>query len=100
MKTSINKDEKVIAVDGKAIRSTSKTDNHHSALQIITAYLTESGVVLGQEKINEKTNEIPVLQQMLEYENMFCIPYNIQASSISYLQHIAYWITSKKVDKK
>jgi len=70
MKTSINKNEKVIAVDGKAIRSTSKTDKPYSALQIITAYLTESGVVLGQEKINEKTNEIPVLQQMLEYMNI------------------------------
>jgi len=70
MKTSINENEKVIAVDGKAIRSTSKTDKPHSALQIITAYLTESGVVLGQEKINEKTNEIPVLQQMLQYMNI------------------------------
>lgn len=70
MKTAINESEKVIAVDGKAIRSTSKTDKPHSALQIITAYLTESGVVLGQEKINEKTNEIPVLRQMLEYMNI------------------------------
>lgn len=70
MKTSINENEKVIAVDGKAIRSTSKANKPHSALQIITAYLTESGVVLGQEKINEKTNEIPVLQQMLEYMNI------------------------------
>ena len=70
MKTSISRDEKVIAVDGKAIRSTSKADKPYSALQIITAYLTESGVVLGQEKINEKTNEIPVFQQMLEYMNI------------------------------
>lgn len=70
MKTEINESEKVIAVDGKAIRSTYKTDKPHSALQIITAYLTDSGVVLGQEKINEKTNEIPVLRQMLEYMNI------------------------------
>ena len=60
----------MIAVDAKAIRSTYKTDKPHSALQIITAYLTDSGVVLGQEKINEKTNEIPVLRQMLEYMNI------------------------------
>ena len=70
MKTEINESEKVIAVDGKAIRSTYKTDKPHSALQIITAYLTDSGVVLGQEKINEKTNEIPVIRQMLEYMNI------------------------------
>lgn len=55
----------VIAVDGKAIQSTSKAGKPHSALQIITTYLTENGVVLEQEKIHEKTNEIPVFQKML-----------------------------------
>lgn len=56
----------ILAIDGKAIRSTSKNKNPHSALQILTAYLTESGVVLGQKSINEKTNEIPVFQEMLD----------------------------------
>lgn len=57
----------VVAVDGKAIRSTSKEGSPHSALQILTAYITESRIILGQEAINEKTNEIPVFQQMLKY---------------------------------
>ncbi len=56
----------IIAVDGKAIRSTSEKGKPHSALQILTAYLTESGVVL-QRSIHEKTNEIPVFQEMLDY---------------------------------
>ena len=43
-KFSIQSD--VIAIDGKAIRSKSEANKKHSALQIITAYLTESGVVL------------------------------------------------------
>ena len=60
----------LIAVDGKAIRSTSQNGKPHSALQIITAYLTENGVVLGQEKIHEKTNEIPVFQEMMSYLNI------------------------------
>ena len=60
----------VIAVDGKAVRSTSADGDPNSALQIITAYLTKSGVVLGQEKIHEKTNEIPVFQEMLSYLNV------------------------------
>ncbi|MDR1236320.1 MAG: ISAs1 family transposase, partial [Holosporaceae bacterium] len=40
----------------------------HSALQILTAYCTESAVVLGQSAITRanKTNEIPVFQEMLE----------------------------------
>ena len=56
----------IIAVDGKAICSTGKSGNPHSALQILSAYLTESGVVLAQETIHEKSNEIPAFQQMLD----------------------------------
>ena len=56
----------VLAVDGKAICATSKPGKPHSALQILTAYVTESGVVLGQKSIHEKTNEIPVFQEMLD----------------------------------
>ena len=55
----------IIAVDGKAIRSTSEPGNPHSALQILTAYLTEGCVVMGQNAIHDKTNEIPVFQAML-----------------------------------
>ena len=70
MREQIGESGDVIAVDGKAIRSTAKEGKVHSALQIITAYLTESGVVLGQEKIHEKTNEIPTFQEMLSYLNI------------------------------
>jgi hypothetical protein len=56
----------IIAVDGKAIRSTSEKGKAHSAPQILTAYLTESGITLAQKAIHEKTNEIPVFQEMLE----------------------------------
>jgi predicted transposase YbfD/YdcC len=57
----------ILAVDGKAIRSTSEKGKPNSALQILTAYLTNTGVVLGQASIHEKTNEIPVFQEMLKY---------------------------------
>ena len=57
----------VIAVNGKAICSTTKSGNPHSALQILSAYVTSSGITLAQESIHEKTNEIPVFQEMLTY---------------------------------
>lgn len=57
----------VIAVDGKAICSTTRSNNPHSALQILSAYLTNNGIVLAQEAIHKKTNEIPVFQEMLTY---------------------------------
>ena len=67
MQKQLGIDGDIIAVDGKAIRSTAELGKTHSALQVITAYLTANGVVLGQEKIHKKTNEIPVFQQMLDY---------------------------------
>ena len=57
----------VVAMDGKAICSTAKPGNPHSALQILSAYVTSSGIILGQESIHEKANEIPVFQEMLIY---------------------------------
>ncbi len=57
----------VIVVDGKAICSTAKGENSHKALQILSAYVTDSGITLAQEAIHEKTNEIPVFQEMLTY---------------------------------
>lgn len=70
MKESIEDTGNIVAVDGKAIRSTAEKGKPHSALQVLTAYDTESSVVLGQEGIHEKTNEIPVFQEMLEYIDM------------------------------
>ena len=69
MKMRILKLGDIIAVDGKSIRSTIPEGKKTAALQILTAYFTESGVVLGQKYITDKdkTNEIPVFQEMLLY---------------------------------
>lgn len=58
----------IIAVDGKAIRRSEKKDKPHSFLQILSAYATESGITLSQKAISyeDKTNEIPVFQGMLD----------------------------------
>ena len=67
MKMKILKLGDIIAVDGKSIRSTIPKGKTNAALQILTAYFTESGVVLGQKYITDKdkTNEIPVFQELL-----------------------------------
>ncbi|GHV26403.1 ISAs1 family transposase [Clostridia bacterium] len=67
MKDQVKEIGSILAFDGKAIRSTSAKGKPHSALQILTAYMVETGVVLAQESIHEKTNEIPVLRDMLDY---------------------------------
>lgn len=68
MKENAENIGEIIAVDGKAIRSTGKKGQAHSFLQILSAYATESGVTLAQTAIShkDKTNEIPVFQSMLD----------------------------------
>lgn len=68
MKKSVDDLGDIIAADGKAIRSTAKPGKAHSFLQILSVYATESGVTLGQQAIayEDKTNEIPVFQSMLD----------------------------------
>lgn len=72
MKDMVDQNGQIVAVDGKAIRKTHKDNYKNSALQILTAYCTDSGVVLGQEMIasEDKTNEISVFQEMLKYINI------------------------------
>ena len=66
MRENVQNLGEIMSVDGKAICSTSKKDKPHSALQILTVYMTESGITVGQKAIHEKTNEIPVFQEMLD----------------------------------
>ncbi|GHU59124.1 putative transposase YncI [Clostridia bacterium] len=70
MQENVSELGEIIAVDGKAIRSTSEKGKPHSALQILSAYMTGSGITIAQKSIHEKTNEIPVFQEMLDSLNV------------------------------
>ena len=56
----------VIPIDGKTICSTAKEGTARETLHIVTAYLTANGVTLGQLSVSEKTNEIPVVRDLLD----------------------------------
>ena len=70
MKQHIEIVDEILAVDGKAIRSTSRPNEPHSALQVLTVFGTESGISFEQKQIHNKTNEIPVFQEILNYLNI------------------------------
>ena len=55
----------VIAVDGKAIRSTEKLKSLQRGLRVLSAYDIATSTVIGQLEVGEKTNEIPVFQSLL-----------------------------------
>jgi predicted transposase YbfD/YdcC len=54
-----------LAFDGKVLRGSKHGDNDN-ALQLMTAMVVESGFILYQKETSDKTNEIPVMQSMLQ----------------------------------
>ncbi len=57
-------DAKVIAIDGKSNRRTH--DGEKNMLHMVSAFSTEARVVLGQEKVMDKSNEITAIPKLLE----------------------------------
>ncbi len=62
----------VVAIDGKRICNSHHGTNFKTAIHMVSAYATESGLCLGQVSTHEKSNEIkaiPQLISLLELEN-------------------------------
>jgi len=55
----------VIAIDGKTLRRSFNTEDAKSAIHMVSAWSTANGVVLGQEKTAEKSNEITAIPELL-----------------------------------
>lgn len=66
-RTSQNKP--IIAFDGKVLRGSYRNDRK-TALQLVTAYDTERGLVLSQKPTENKNGEINIVRQMLDVINV------------------------------
>lgn len=55
----------VIAIDGKTLRRSFNTGDSKSAIHMVSAWSSANGVVLGQEKTAEKSNEITAIPELL-----------------------------------
>ena len=55
----------IIALDGKVLRHSFDTACGHSAMHLVSAWAASARLVLGQVKIEEKTNEIPTVPALL-----------------------------------
>jgi predicted transposase YbfD/YdcC len=53
----------VLSIDGKTSRGTRKANN--SVLHMVSAFASESNLILGQQKTTEKSNEITAIPQLL-----------------------------------
>jgi len=55
-----------ISLDGKAVRGSFDHVKDQRMIQIFSAFLTDKDIILAHEKIDKKTNEIPVAQKLVK----------------------------------
>jgi predicted transposase YbfD/YdcC len=61
-----------VSLDGKALRGSAEKGNRSSLIYMVSAWATEAQLVLGQQKVRGKSNEItaiPELLKMIELES-------------------------------
>jgi predicted transposase YbfD/YdcC len=56
----------VVAIDGKALRRSFDKGRAKRAIHMVSAWATENGVVLGQRKVDVKSNEITAIPELLD----------------------------------
>lgn len=56
----------LVAIDGKTLRRSHDRGADQPALHMVSAFATTGGLVLGQEAVSEKTNELSAIPVLLE----------------------------------
>jgi predicted transposase YbfD/YdcC len=75
----------VIAIDGKASRgSADKSEPDKHALHMVSAYATEANIVLAQEKVAKKSNEITAIPKLIEWLDLRGTTVTIDAMGCQY----------------
>lgn len=86
----------VVAIDGKTLRRSYDSQDSKAAIHMVSAWSSANGVVLGQEKTAEKSNEITAIPALLEVlELKGCI---VTIDAMGCQTSIANIITKKKAD--
>ncbi len=86
----------IVAIDGKTLRRSHDRSKNKSAIHMVSAWGRENGLVLGQVKVNEKSNEITAIPELLRsLELADCI---VTIDAMGNQRLIAQKIVSKGVD--
>ena len=86
----------IVPIDGKTLRRSHDKGRDKSAIHMVSAWSTTHGVVLGQEKTNEKSNEITAIPELLEVlELKGCI---VTLDAMGCQKDIVEKIVAKKAD--
>jgi len=55
-----------IAIDGKTLCNSADESQDRSAIHMVSAFATQTRLILGQQKVDEKSNEIKAIPQLLD----------------------------------
>lgn len=86
----------IVAIDGKTLRRSYDSASEKKAIHIVSAWVTEQNIVLGQYKTSEKSNEItaiPLLIKMLDLSGSI-----VTIDAMGCQKKIAAAIMEKKAD--
>ena len=56
----------IVAIDGKTLRHSYDKNNQKKAIVMVSAWAQQQGLVLGQRKVESKSNEITAIPQLLK----------------------------------
>ena len=60
----------VVAVDGKTVRRSFDRRRERSPLHLVSAWASEQGLVLGQRRVHETSNEITAVPELLDQSSL------------------------------
>lgn len=86
----------VIAIDGKTARRSHDKRLGKGAIHMVSAWASENGIVLGQRKVDSKTNEITVIPELLRLLDVAGCLVTIDAMGCQ--KEIAQTIRDEKAD--
>lgn len=56
----------IVAIDGKRVRGSYDKSSSKAAIHMVSAWAVENGVVMGQIKVDDKSNEITAIPKLLD----------------------------------
>lgn len=62
--------EEIVAIDGKTLRRSHNRAKGREAIHMVSAWARENGLVLGQIKVEDKSNEITAIPELLRRLNV------------------------------
>jgi len=94
--TLTNTPAELIAIDGKTSRRSYQTKGSKEAIHMVSAFAARQRIVLGQVKVNEKSNEIVAIPALLDMMSIEGAVVTIDAMGCQ--RNIASKIIEKKAD--